>query len=198
MVRKSRLGREQIGGKRRRRHLDHHANLQRARRGASGLNLLARLGQHAARLAQLFDARHERKHHAKVAVRGGAHAAHAAAFAAARAASASVESIGDRGGCAALRIQSPTARRGAARRWPADLRRCRTCGPSPAPAARRRRSWRYISYCMSSVSSSAGTVRRAAAPTGTARSPRRPAPGQTTHRRADRRSLRLERPRRRP
>ena len=37
------------------------------------LDFLPRLGQHASRLAQLLDARHERKHHAKIAVRGRAH-----------------------------------------------------------------------------------------------------------------------------
>ena len=67
------LGRKQIGRKRRRGHFDHHPDLQRAARGASRMHLLARLGQHAARLAQLLHARHERKHHAKIAVRGGAH-----------------------------------------------------------------------------------------------------------------------------
>ena len=67
------LGREQIGRECGRRHFDHDADLERPGRHSPRLNFLARLGQHAARLAQLLDARHERKHHAQIAVRRGAH-----------------------------------------------------------------------------------------------------------------------------
>ena len=67
------LSREQVRRECGRRHFDHDADPERPGRRSPRLNLLTRLGQDASCLAQLFDPRHERKHHAQIAVRRRAH-----------------------------------------------------------------------------------------------------------------------------